>query len=664
VTEPPESRWPSHLGFRISFARRECRRCGGERIAGQACPECGARPDEREIDPALQRRMRVAKPVLAAFREPDEHLPSEMTLESVLSASADIVPRFLTALGALHSRGEDASELLSAVSALQDLRSQVERDRTRPWRRMGRAVRGLLGEISESLKLFATAFQADDPLTAQRVSAAAQAALDSAAVRAEQINSDCEVMERLFEATPEDFLPLAAELAVGDLPELEDASSTLLALDAYGARYVRRIIGVESEPGPGLGLGVMMSVVVAEVLLDGDRVYQVANQAYQAYLHESLLRKLGSDPDWVVKQHDAQISLQDGIRNLHALLLASLNDRTAVRAVLFYVQDLIEGSAKHLLATFLAIRKGRNYQQCMRADSNALLQQCRQATRVELFRDLSEQLRNASAHLTYLIDGDEIILNPDTYEVRWSSATFMDKALATAESVLALNLALACALNHFDLDSAASPDLAALGLEPLGLVLAVLTVNGWEGPTFEIQDAVGKARGVASMRSPMTLAGTMLRSLPEEVRTLELSVVSDGSARTFVVDLTPLRRREATPPTSDEGELERDLAFVEACATATLNGQPFLASDAVRHYIAVRAGERINGDLGPAVRRLKQLRALALRLDDQECADVLLQVTRGVRLIAQGLAPEAEVKRGIDTLADWERRSFAQPFAA
>jgi hypothetical protein len=50
----------------------------------------------------------------------------------------------------------------------------------------------------------------------------------------------------------------------------------------------------------------------------------------------------------------------------------------------------------------------------------------------------------ASAHLSYVIDRDEIVMNPDTYPVRWSALTFIDNALATAETALALDLAVAC----------------------------------------------------------------------------------------------------------------------------------------------------------------------------------------------------------------------------
>lgn len=79
-----------------------------------------------------------------------------------------------------------------------------------------------------------------------------------------------------------------------------------LRSESCGHRYVRRITGVESEPAPGLGLGMMLSAVAVEVLLDAEGVYQVAGQAYLDYLRGDRLREQGADQEWVVRQHSAQ----------------------------------------------------------------------------------------------------------------------------------------------------------------------------------------------------------------------------------------------------------------------------------------------------------------------------------------------------------------------
>jgi hypothetical protein len=250
----------------------------------------------------------------------------------------------LSALGALGPRGEDRSELLSAASDLQRLKAAVQDGLPRPWRRLGRGVRSLSEDVSESLELVVAAFQADCALAVERINAAAQDALDAAGARAEKMVSDVQVTKRLFDAAPEEFLPLLSELALRELPEQEAETPATLALDALGTRYVSRITGAASTPAPGLGLGIMLSVMAAEVTLDAKRMYEAASQAYQHYLNEHRLRTLAADPDWVTRHQQVQIRLQDGIGRLRALLAASRNDHSAVRAVLLFVQDLIDAT--------------------------------------------------------------------------------------------------------------------------------------------------------------------------------------------------------------------------------------------------------------------------------------------------------------------------------
>lgn len=208
-----------------------------------------------------------------------------------------------------------------------------------------------------------------------------------------------------------------------------------------------------------------------------------------------------------------------------------------------------------------------------------------------------------------------------------------------------------------------SPDLTALGFDEVGQGLAVLIMSGWKEPTLEIQGDHANATGVASMNEPMTLAATLLPSLPDDVRILELSTRSGGATRSFVADLTPLRRYAALPPSPDGTVCEHDLAFVEACAHATLDGGQFVSRDALRHYVAVPVGEAMTGDPAPTIRGFRQLREFAQRTGDDECAEAIFQVIRAVRLQVMGHGFDAAARRGIDALAEWEALSVENPFA-
>jgi hypothetical protein len=662
VSEREESEGVTDYVYRITVTALDCRECGGQRLATRPCPECGALPDEGETDPILERRRRIAGLALDALREPYTEAVSGAELPSVLTTTWEIVcPGFLAAFTEVANGGEDASELISTVSSLRGLQAEVEQDRPRPWRSLGRTARELLRDVCDVFELLLSALMSDDVPAIQDRMTAAQAALDSATARTEKVRDDFDSMVRFFDATPDEALPLACELALENLPPREDGSSTLFELDAFGARYVRRITGNESEPSLGLGLGIMVSVAAAELLFDVERVYEVASPAYQDYLRGDRLQSLGADPEWVVNQYNAQKWMQATVRNLHTMAGSAVDDRMAARALLLQVQDLIEGSICHLIATYLATLRRRDYHQLMTTDSNALLKQARQVAE-PLLRDISEELRNASAHLRFRVEDDEIVLNPDTYPLRWSADTFIDKVLATSETTLALTLALGCALHHLGLDSAAFADLGDLGFDPQGQGLAILMVSGWREATLEIEGDRAKATGVASMTSPMTLTGTLLQSLPEDIRILELSALSGEATRTFVADLAPLRRYAALPPSPDNTIGEHELAFVEASAAATLDGRPFISLDALRHYVAVLVGEAIIGEPAAAIGRLRQLRDFAHRLGDDECAQAIFEVIRAVRLQVMGHGFDAAARHGIDVLAEWEAMTVDSPF--
>lgn len=121
---------------------------------------------------------------------------------------------------------------------------------------------------------------------------------------------------------------------------------------------MRRITGVEFEPGPGSASGSYFPLSRARCSLtwSGSTKWQARRTRTSG--REDRLQELGANPEWVVRQHDVQKWMQAGIRNLHALVAIARDDWMAAQAVLLHVQDLIEGPVRHVLATHLATRKG------------------------------------------------------------------------------------------------------------------------------------------------------------------------------------------------------------------------------------------------------------------------------------------------------------------
>src|SRR5215207_10391373 len=85
----------------LTFRQIECA-CGAARIVGVACPDCGAAPDPREVDPAMQARRAAAQEAERALstttpRNADGDAPDRAPTGRLFDALAGWLERFLAA---------------------------------------------------------------------------------------------------------------------------------------------------------------------------------------------------------------------------------------------------------------------------------------------------------------------------------------------------------------------------------------------------------------------------------------------------------------------------------------------------------------------------------------------------------------------------------------
>lgn len=64
--------------FPLAFQQILCNGCGNRRIARIACPDCGYRPRNHEVDYNLWRRRQIATNVLAVIEGDEGHAAVEM----------------------------------------------------------------------------------------------------------------------------------------------------------------------------------------------------------------------------------------------------------------------------------------------------------------------------------------------------------------------------------------------------------------------------------------------------------------------------------------------------------------------------------------------------------------------------------------------------------
>jgi len=118
----------------LSFQQVECIGCGIGRVRGLPCPDCGARPDEREFDVHLQKRRSVAPAVGAVLDREPEHGSSvdhRFVIEKWTTVTSWL-DSFLDALAAHSDSGGD--RVVDLVNELRSISDALDYGRRyRPW---------------------------------------------------------------------------------------------------------------------------------------------------------------------------------------------------------------------------------------------------------------------------------------------------------------------------------------------------------------------------------------------------------------------------------------------------------------------------------------------------------------------------------------------------
>ncbi len=177
-----EGAWVTDTGSRSSSSDRLQPLC--ERIRGVACPDCGRRPDVWEVDPAVQRRVKLAEDLRSLL---DSSVESQDPLdvlgvmhEGVFSQIGEWLPAFLGGLSvALDSECRDRSGLTAVVRELVELRTAVagippKRPMLKP---RASAVR-VLDQAVDMVAAYADCLGARTPIQAQVSAKLAQSHLD------------------------------------------------------------------------------------------------------------------------------------------------------------------------------------------------------------------------------------------------------------------------------------------------------------------------------------------------------------------------------------------------------------------------------------------------------------------------------------------------------
>lgn len=607
-------------------------------------------PDEREVDPQLQRRRLLAERGLAILDSESGADPVDHTfLFQVWSELGSWLSGFLDSLGNADAARDEGSDVIERLRELRHLGDVLlAGSRLRPWLPLWEVVDSLVDSLFNVARRYLAAISADTPLEAQRLAAAAQDAIDASAVIADEAADLVDFYARLAEATTEEeAVSVLAERAAS-----RAGAATILDLEADGNLLYREMMGGTGEVPVGLGLLFACIDAQATATLDRRRLWAVA-QAATSIMRADRARfeTPEADADLLADIREASLFLFEASRTMHVMVQAARLERHEVEALLTFGHTLIEGPIRRYLALLAAVLKGQPYSKFRGKDASRVLDIVRQAGQATITDGLPKAVRHAVAHKDYRIEESpettHVILQEGSTKNRRNAVELADDVLLALETALALQVAVSTAVG---LARGSVDDLAVeLGFTPEAQINMVMEFAGWTDveTTIAGSEAIIEARctlGPESIRE----AGMVVTQLPTSVEVLiARSTDADGQPVELTVPLAPLRSYSASD------DLEKDAWFIEAARRATLNDKPILTREHVRKWLAVQAAQSTGAVEPGRTRRLKALLRLARRLADTEAAEALRDMISVARANEFGL-PAADAERAsLATLATW-----------
>jgi hypothetical protein len=639
--------------FKLSFSLIECAGCGGQRVRGVACADCGRRPAGWEVDVKLQRRQAVAEEVLAAARggNPEPSVGQGRDLEGPLDVPAAVAPWLAGFLGALQEATKcdfrTIESLRASVQELFELRSAMRRlEPKRPFGRPHSLAQQIVAGLGSLIDEYLAAFKAATPLAAQRHAEAGQRVLDNLADRAHELAKWMERQAGLDEASS-----VAESLAflIADAAGRAEVD-TLLELSRHHEAHLADLLGAEVDPEVALSYALQSSVV--ELFLDPDEYTSKLKLAVKALATGSdALDRLLSDSNFQTDFRRLELDLFDSaIHCQHAIASARL-PRQAAKAVASLHKSLVEAAGRTAAAPLLTAvgAKSKSYSKLRQDNATQLIRLTRdQPALAGLLGGLDTHLRIAEAHsgITY---GD----NSLTTDVENGSATYAYDDLADAtfeamESCMAVMLAVRQTMSTRGITSDQQTGLAALGLTDQEIVDVSLRAFGTE--VLAAQVTAGRLvidvpddrpQGISA-----PLAATLSSVSPDAVGVVELRF--PGGQRW---EINASAYRDRSP---DDDDFLKQVSYVRVQAEwRSAEGNRWLSADAFRKWTAVQAGEALGFELRPKMSRLRVLRQLAVDLDATDVADSLASLMSLVRTQAMEQSASPNEIAALDAIRTW-----------
>lgn len=602
----------------LSWVKLSCDRCGGERIAKRACPECGARPAPHETQPDLDRRKRILDE-LRAGRRPAT--PNAWPNDDAAATSAAL-KQVLEALGAVSNEGQDASQLLKAFAVIDQLAADTSILLLRPHLNMGRRKHQSILKAREGLEVLAESLGAPSLKEAQECAARGQGLIDQG--------------EDELELTRHDVIGEQVDAGVPLLEALGSTHAEPTSLTTF-TEVGQRLAHATGLPEGDIGLQVTIEGLdVAASSLDRERVLRLSSAAEKV---------LSGRPD-VIDDSQLRSDLLAALMLVETRAVALTSaieaneiDLTLVSRSLDLVTTVRERGLKVVVMPLLAAIGEGSLEDLRRKKTGAvLLHGERLIPELEL-SGLDRTLRDGGAHEDFRIDQDLIVL--DRGNLSLTAEELADRVLAVTEyftGILRGVLVTMASTNR----TLPEPNQLPLRLQ-LEVIRYLLSVQGVTEPKLQYEGNRAILQGLGEVSSWTTLVAALDPLLPPSTTTLEATFrTNTGSTHHGRADLEAYRTFATRKPEEQPACCSNILACMPVFAATRFNGQnPFDDDSWLRAATHLVSEHKQDEPLLERLRRGRKARDFAaLASAPTDPIDALLTRTRKV----QGMSATTTLK--------------------
>ena len=615
--------------FTLSWSAIECGGCGIQRPRALPCSDCGAEPENHEVDPDRQRRQRIATNALASLdiNAPDStHLSSDDVrheLSGLLRRISGVTHTVLDDLQQALVDDAVAERLHMTTTELGEIASAVRHlPLSRPWTWVVRTVDTVVGELVAAVRGFLEALAADTPVEAQHAARRGEQHLDKLSLCADDLDDAHTVLD----AEESSVLDVMAQFVT--LASQATGSTDPLVWEAHGWSVVETLIGEPLPHHSGIGIQLLGLVLPTRMVFDEASFNEAVKTSYAAFRSTpDRLAALLEDPHIRADLADAHDHMVSGALIATTLLAASLPDHANLTALLDLSRTLTESLGKRLVAALRAVQTTKPYSTHRTKDISATLPAARTARFGTAVDGIDLALRHASAHQEFRLDNDTVVLSPSTpHPIRLTYAELLDHHIAGMEAMHANYIGLIAAAAHSHADLSDPRGLELLGLDLRQLIEAGLRIWGWTVHAVVLDDFTLSIEATLPHDAKVVTAiGVIAPYLPDGVHTVELTLIRHNERRHH------LEGQLAPWHTHNNPGSDKTLALVDLLGSLRLDDRPAMPQAVHRRLIATWTSSAMRQDLPVAIPRLRRLRQSAQLVGDDELDAVIRGVIGAVR---------------------------------